>query len=351
MQVKKLDLGDDCSKWDDYVERHPDATVYHLSAWGRAVASSMGHDCYYLYIEKSGEESGGGGEICGLIPLIHVKSLLFGNSLISVAFATNGGPLFDNGEALAVLDNECRKLAEKLNVDYLECRNTGAVHDNWPTKNDMYSTFRKALSPDNDENMKAIPRKQRAMVRKGIKFGLRAVIDDLPDRLFSMYSESVRNLGSPVFPKKLFYFLQQEYGENCEILTIETEQGKAVSSVMTFYFRDEVVPYYGGGTVEARGLAANDFMYWSLMERAVTERNCRIYDFGRSKNGSGSFSFKKNWGFQPKALHYEFILQNGNKMPDINPLNPKYKLMINTWKRLPLPVANLIGPLISKSLG
>ncbi len=344
MQVKMLDISEDCAEWDDYVLKHSAATVYHMSAWGRAVSASMGHDCYYIYVEDNGE-------ICGLVPLIHIKSRLFGNSLISVAFATNGGPIFANPAALSLLDEECRRLSTALNVDFLECRNMAAIHDDWPTKNETYSTFRKDLSPDNEENMKAIPRKQRAMVRKGIKFGLKAVIDLLPDRLFSMYSESVRNLGSPVFPKKLFYCLKQEFGDNCEILTVETPEGQPVSSVMTFYFRDEVVPYYGGGTKEARALAANDFMYWSLMAHAVSQKKCRIFDFGRSKNGTGAFSFKKNWGFEPRALHYEFILKEGGELPDINPLNPKYQLMIKTWKKLPLPIANIVGPLISRSLG
>lgn len=344
MQVKSLNIFDDCSAWDAYVTDHAKATVYHLSAWGRAVSRSMGHKCYYIYVEDQGK-------ICGLLPLIHVKSILFGNSLISVAFATNGGPIFDHPEALALLDEECKRLSAELGVDSLECRNMEPIHEDWPTKSEMYSTFRKLLSVDNEENMKAIPRKQRAMVRKGIKFGLKAVIDEQPDRLFAMYSESVRNLGSPVFPRKLFYFLKEEFGKNCEILTIETEEGQAVSSVMTFYFRDEVVPYYGGGTFEARNLAANDFMYWSLMERAVSVWGCRIFDFGRSKNGTGAFSFKKNWGFEPQALHYEFILKEGTEMPDINPLNPKYQLMIKTWKKLPLPIANIVGPMISKSLG
>lgn len=344
MNVITLDIFGDCKMWDSYVESHPKATVYHMSAWGRAVARSMGHKCYYITVEKDGE-------ICGLVPLVHVKSLLFGNSLVSVAFATGGGPIFDNAQALSMLDAECHRLAKELGVDYLECRNMDMVHEDWPAKTDMYSNFRKELSPDNEENMLAIPRKQRAMVRKGIKFGLKAVIDQQPDRLFAMYSESVRNLGSPVFPKKLFYCLKGEYGENCEILTVETEEDQAVSSVMTFYFRDEVVPYYGGGTFDARRLAANDFMYWSLMEHSVSNKGCKIFDFGRSKNGTGSFSFKKNWGFEPKALNYEFILKEGQGLPEINPLNPKYQLMIKTWKKLPVFIANFVGPLISKSLG
>ncbi|PHZ86063.1 peptidoglycan bridge formation protein FemAB [Paremcibacter congregatus] len=344
MQVKLLDIFGDCAAWDAYVERHSEATVYHQTAWGRAVVRSMGHKYFYIYVEDAGE-------IKGLIPLIQVKSRLFGNALISMAFATNGGPIFDSPEVLVLLDGECRRLSRALGVDSLECRNMKKIHDDWPTKSEMYSTFRKTLSEDSEENMMAIPRKQRAMVRKGIKFGLNAVVDDQPNRLFAMYSESVRNLGTPVFPKKLFYCLKQEYGDNCEILTIETEAGKAVSSVMTFYFRDEVVPYYGGGTVEARALAANDFMYWSLMDRAVQEKKCTIFDFGRSKNGTGAFSFKKNWGFTPEALHYEYILKDGEEIPEINPLNPKYQLMIKTWKKLPLPLANIVGPMVSRYLG
>ena len=344
MKIGILDIFGDCRAWDEYVLAHPSATVYHMSAWGRAVSASMGHKCYYIYVEDEGK-------ICGILPLIHVKSMLFGNALISVAFATNGGPVFDNRAVLDLLDDKCRDLMGELKLGSLECRNTASIHEDWPTKKDMYSTFRKILSEDNEDNMLAIPRKQRAMVRKGIKFGLKAVVDEQPDRLFAMYSQSVRNLGSPVFPKKLFYCLKQEYGEDCEILTIETDQGNPISSVMTFYFRDEVIPYYGGGTFEARGLAANDFMYWSLMERAVSERDCRIFDFGRSKNGTGAFSFKKNWGFEPKSLNYEFMLKEGGEMPDINPLNPKYQLMIKVWKKLPMPIANFIGPLISKSLG
>jgi FemAB-related protein (PEP-CTERM system-associated) len=189
------------------------------------------------------------------------------------------------------------------------------------------------------------------MVRKGIDKELVSVIDPNVDRLYDMYAESVRNLGTPVFSKKLFRCLHEEFGpKSCEILTVE-HKGQAVSSVMNFFFRDEVLPYYGGGSAAARGLAANDFMYWSVMARAVDERGCRIFDFGRSKVGTGSYAFKKNWGFEPQPLYYEFRLSAGDSLPDINPLNPKYRLMVSVWKKLPLPVANFLGPFISKNLG
>jgi FemAB-related protein (PEP-CTERM system-associated) len=119
---------------------------------------------------------------------------------------------------------------------------------------------------------------------------------------------------------------------------------------MNFYFRDEVLPYYGGGSAAARGRAGNDFLYWETMRRAA-DRGFRLFDFGRSKIGTGSYAFKHNWGFEPEKLHYRFRLKPGESIPDHNPLNPKYRMFIAAWKRLPLPVANLLGPFIVRGVG
>jgi FemAB-related protein (PEP-CTERM system-associated) len=197
--------------------------------------------------------------------------------------------------------------------------------------------------------MKAIPRKQRAMVRKGIQNGLTSVLDDAPDRLHRVYAESVRNLGTPVFSRRYFRILLEAFADCTDIVTILDGEAP-IASVMNFYWRDEVLPYYGGGTTAARGRAANDFMYWEVMRRAAA-RGYRLFDFGRSKLGTGSFAFKKNWGFTPAPLHYRFHLRSGTEIPEINPLNPKYRLFIAAWKRLPLPVANAIGPHIVRGVG
>jgi FemAB-related protein (PEP-CTERM system-associated) len=213
----------------------------------------------------------------------------------------------------------------------------------------LYVTFRKELDPDPDTNLKQIPRRQRAMVRKGIKAGLVGQLDDTTDRFYPLYAESVRNLGTPVFSRRLFDALREQFGRQCEILTIEHE-GRPISSVMSFYFRDEVLPYYGGGSFEARGVAANDFMYWDLMRRAC-ERGVKVFDYGRSKRDTGSFRFKKHWGFEPEPLHYECLLVKAREIPEVNPLNPKYAFFIRTWKKLPVGVANALGPWLSKNLG
>ena len=210
-------------------------------------------------------------------------------------------------------------------------------------------TFRKAIDADPDVNIKAIPRKQRAMVRKGIKAGLVSYLDNHIERFYDVYSTSVRNLGTPVFSRRYFSLLKEVFGEDCEVLTV-VKDGRPISSVMSFYFRDEVLPYYGGGNPEARKYYGFDFMYWDLMCRA-SARGVKMFDYGRSKKGTGSYSFKKNWGFEPRELYYEYHLVQATTVPDINPLNPKYRLFISMWKRLPLPLSRFIGPMIARNLG
>jgi FemAB-related protein (PEP-CTERM system-associated) len=133
-------------------------------------------------------------------------------------------------------------------------------------------------------------------------------------------------------------------------MTVTDSGGRPLSSVLSFYFRDEVLPYYAGDAEAARELAANDFKYWELMRRAAA-RGYRLFDFGRSKVGTGSFSFKKNWGFVPQPLSYEYRLYRRDEVPQNNPLNPKYRAFIALWRRLPRPVANALGPHIVRNLG
>lgn len=328
-------------RWDAFVDRCPEATFFHKAGWKDVLERSFGHSTHYLYVESDGA-------IEGVLPLGHIKSRLFGNALISTPFCVYGGIVAASQKARDALDQAASDLARDLSVDYLEMRNREVCFQDRPRK-DLYVTFRKDLDADPEVNLKAIPRKQRAVVRKGIKAGLQGAIDSDLDRFYKIYAESVRNLGTPVFSKSYFEVLREIFGESCEILTIE-DKGIPVSSVMSFYFRDEVLPYYGGGTAEARALKSNDFMYWDLMCRAI-KRGVRVFDYGRSKQGTGPYRFKTHWGFEPKPLHYEFDLVKAEQLPDINPLNPKYKLFIGLWQKLPLPLSMLIGPWISRDLG
>jgi FemAB-related protein (PEP-CTERM system-associated) len=238
---------------------------------------------------------------------------------------------------------------QRAGASVLELRDRQPSGGDWPTRPDLYVTFRKAITGDHERNMKAIPRKQRAMVRKGLQNGLTSVCTPDTQVLHGVYAESVRNLGTPVFSQRYFAILADVFRDCTDIVTI-LDGDQPIAAVMNFYFRDEVLPYYGGGTAQARNRAGNDFMYWEVMRRAA-DRGCRLFDFGRSKIGTGAHAFKRNWGFEPAPLHYRFRLAPGASIPDHNPLNPKYRLFIAAWKRLPLPVANLLGPPIVRGLG
>ena len=340
IQVKELQPAD-FSRWDAFVSGCPEATFFHRAGWKTVIERAIGHRTMFLYAE-------GGGRIEGVLPLAEVKSVLFGHALVSLPFCVYGGIAAASERARCQLDEAAVALAEKWRVGHLEYRSVAPHHPDW-VHGDLYVTFRKPIEPEVERNLNEIPRKQRAMVRKGMKAGLQSEIDEGVERFFAAYAHSVHRLGTPVLSKRYFRTLTEVFGPDCDILTV-TQGGDLVASVMSFYFRDEVLPYYGGGTDKAREVAGNDFMYWELMRRAC-ERGIRVFDYGRSKRGTGSFDFKKNWGFEPQPLHYEYRLIRGKRVPEHNPLNPKYRLFIKMWQRLPLPLANLIGPHIVKSLG
>jgi FemAB-related protein (PEP-CTERM system-associated) len=342
--VKRLDSKDQgaAALWDAFVLGCPQATFFHLAGWQRMVGEVFGHDTYFLYAEQDGI-------LQGVLPLAHVNSWLFGNSLVGLPFAVYGGVAAIDESAAALLEAEAQAIARKLGVDHLELRNVAARHDDWPAQ-DLYVTFRRPIEPDEEANMLAIPRKQRAMVRKGIKNGLVAHIDTTVDRFFALYADNVHRHGTPAMPKRYFQALMQEFGPSCEVLTVTDAGGRPLSSVMSFYFRDEVLPYYAGDDEAARDLAANDFKYWELMRRACS-RGLKVFDYGRSKQGTGSYAFKKNWGFDPAPLHYEYCLYKRDAIPQNNPSNAKYKLMIEAWRRMPIGLANWLGPFIVRNLG
>jgi FemAB-related protein (PEP-CTERM system-associated) len=338
--VRRLTPGD-TARWEAFVADCPEATFFHRAGWREVIERAFGHRTHYLYAEQAGR-------IVGVLPLAEIKSLLFGHTLISTPFCVYGGAAAVSDAARAALEREACAIAERLNVDCLELRERVAHPGDWPTK-DLYVTFRKPMDPDPEKNLLAIPRKQRAMVRKGQDAGLTSELDAGLDRFYDVYADSVRHLGTPVFSKKFFRLLRETFGQDCEVLTV-TREGQVVASVMSFYFRDEVLPYYGGGTRLAREVAGNDFMYWELMRRAC-ERGYRVFDYGRSKVGTGAYSFKKNWGFTPEPLHYRYHLVRATAVPEVNPLNPRYRLFIEAWKRMPLWAAKLVGPIVSRDLG
>ena len=333
---------DDRSRWEEFVYHCPDATFFHRIGWKGIIEECFGHRAHYLLVERDAR-------IVGVLPLAEVKSFLFGHALVSLPFCAYGGVAATETEAVTALHESARQLGESLGVEHLELRDRVVRQPDWP-RQDLYVTFRKAILPKVDDNLTAIPRKQRAMVRKGIARGLVSPIDADADRFFALYADNVHRHGTPPLAKRYFEALQRTFGRDCEVLTVVEPGGKSVSSVLSFYFRDEVLPYYAGDIEAARDLAANDFKYWELLRRSC-ERGLRSFDFGRSKVGTGPFAFKKNWGLEPTPLAYEYCLYRRERIPEHNPLNPKYRMLIALWRQLPIQVANLVGPHLVKGLG
>jgi FemAB-related protein (PEP-CTERM system-associated) len=340
----------DAGPWRAYVDAHPAATVYHDWAWRRVLAEAFGHIAHFLVARRENR-------VVGVLPLAQVKTLLFGHSLASLPFCPYAGPLADDTAAHAALDDAAVALAESLGVDHLEYRmfnghaadeSLPASRSQWPAS-DLYVVFRKEISADHDANLNAIPRKQRAMVRKGIKNGLTAEAGEL-DTFFELFADNVHRHGTPAHSRRYFALLLEAFGDRAGLLVVRDTAGRPLSGVLSFYHRNEVLPMHAGDTIDARGLAANDFKYWALMREAA-ERGCTMFNYGRSKLGTGPYDFKKNWGFEPAPLDYRYRLVRGKAIPQNNPLNPKYRLMIETWRRMPRWFVNALGPRLVRGLG
>ena len=346
--IRVLDRPDanELARIDAFVAASPQGTVFHRPAWMLSVSKACGHDWRYLIAED------GTGALLGILPLHLIHSALFGRALVSSGFAVGGGILSGDDQAIQSLAEEAWRFAERHSFPTVELRGGAIPDQKWQHKQDVYAGFVKALAEDDESQLLAIPRKQRAEVRKGLNNELTVRIGTAQqdrDDHYAVYAESVRNLGTPVFPKTLFAAVLDGFGEDADILTVMHE-GSPVASVLSLYHRGTVMPYWGGGTWEARRLRANDLMYYALMNHA-RERGCRSFDFGRSKYGTGAFSFKKNWGFEPQPLSYATRTADGEAPRDVNPMSPKYRAQVALWQRLPLSVANRIGPMIAKGLG
>ena len=342
--VHRLDNGDPAlvARWEAFVEQCPDATFFHRAGWQTVIREVFRHETHFLYVEQDGH-------ILGVLPLARVHSRLFGHSLTGLPFTVYGGVAAIDETAAQALEAEAQRIAQAAGVDHLELRHIRRRHTDWPVQ-DLYVTFRKPILATEEDNMLAIPRKQRAMVRKGIKNGLTSAIDPDVGRFFALYADNVHRHGTPAMPKRYFQKLMEVFGKDCEVLTVCSAEGQPLSSVLSFYFRDEVLPYYAGDDEAARDLAANDFKYWELMRRACA-RGLKVFDYGRSKVGTGPYAFKKNWGFEPTPLHYEYRLYKRESIPQNNPSNAKYQLLIATWRRMPIGLANWLGPFIVRNLG
>jgi FemAB-related protein (PEP-CTERM system-associated) len=322
--------------WDAFVLGHSEGTLFHLTAWKRAIETAFGFKARYLWAEENGQ-------ICGVLPLFRSANWVQGGTLISTPFAVYGG-ICSSGQAahLALREAACC-LAVREGVDYLELREAHRPFGDGFLTKELYVTFEQQLNQDPTDLLRGFPKDTRYMIRKAQKSGLRAVMDNKQlDMFYEIYAHSVRNLGTPVFSKGFFRALAHEFSDAVEI-TVVWHESKAIAGVLSFRFRDAILPLYGGSLMEGRQFAANNFMYWEVLRRAC-ERGLHSFDFGRSKLGTGSYFFKTQWNMHERPLPYQFYLVRRKNMPNFSPANPRFKLAIELWKRLPFRLTKTLGP-------
>ena len=347
--LRLADLADanEVRRIEAFLAVHPDSTPFHRPAWLNAVAKGTGNQSLALLAER-------GGEIAAFLPLSVIHSPIFGRLLASTGFAVGGGLLVAEGAPPGAIFRAAQELALRRSCPAIELRG-GCLPDpgeGWAITTQAHCGFVRPLAPDDEAELLAVPRKQRAEVRKALTFDLHVETGrGEADRAahYAVYASSVRNLGTPVFPRALFDAVLDGLGDDADILTVR-HAGKPVASVLSLYHGGAVMPYWGGGTAEARQLRANDRMYYALMLHA-RRKGCSRFDFGRSKTGSGAYHFKRNWGFAPEPLAYAAWTAPGAAPRDADPTSARHRALIALWQRLPLPVANRLGPLIARGLG
>jgi FemAB-related protein (PEP-CTERM system-associated) len=341
--VRAADLRqpDEAARIEGFVAEHG-GSLFHRPAWLRAVERGTGQRARGLLAEK-------GGTIAGWQPLTEVHSPFFGRMLASSGFAVGGGVLAERDATAVALCRAAEEYALRLSCSTVELRG-GPAPEDWAHRADSHCNFAAPLADDDDTQLLTIPRKQRAEVRKGLENDLEVTVGYGAEELaahYAVYAESVRNLGTPVFPRALFEAALETL--EGDILTVR-HRGEPVASVLSIYHADTVLPYWGGGTFAARSLRANERMYFELMRHARA-RGCTRFDFGRSKTGSGAWAFKKNWGFEPEPLTYSNWTAPGAERRDADPTSARHAARIALWKRLPLAFANWLGPPIARGLG
>ena len=316
-------------------------TPFHRPAWLRAVEQGTGQRALGLAAEQNGA-------LTGWLPLTAVHSPLFPRALVSSGFAVGGGPLAGHATTARRLCEAAKELAARLSCASVELRG-GPPPGDWLVSSLSHAGFSAPLAADDEAQLLAIPRKQRAEVRKGLAIDFAVEIGTSEkDRTahYAVYAESVRNLGTPVFPRALFDAVLDSI--DADILTLRLGD-EPVASVLSLYHCGAVMPYWGGGTRAARATRANERMYFELMRHA-RERGCETFDFGRSKTGSGAYAYKKNWGFEPRPLAYATWTATDLEARDVDPTSEAYTAKIALWKRLPLAIANRIGPPVARGL-
>jgi FemAB-related protein (PEP-CTERM system-associated) len=329
----------DAELWDRYVGSQPNASGYHVWGWRRVFKQALGHDSFYLVARDRKR-------FVGVLPLVHIKSSLFGRSLTSLAFLNYGGVVADSGAAAAALITAAGDLARRLRCGHVELRHKGRQFPDMPCRQHKVAMVLKLEADVWDR----LDRKVRNQVRKAQKSELTAERGD--DRLLSefyeVFARNMRDLGTPVYSPRLFAEVLAVFPDRAALHIVRLG-AKPIAAGLTYRTGTTVEVPWASSVREYNHLCPNHLLYWNIIETTLRSGG-EVLDFGRSTPHEGTYKFKEQWGADPVPLHWEYVLTNGSALPNIGPANPRFHLMIEAWKKLPVKVATALGPHVVRGI-
>lgn len=333
----------DQSRWDDFVKRSPAATLYHQIGWKVVVEKSFAHPAYYWLAEDST------GNIQGILPLVHLKSLLFGSFMVSLPYFNYGGVCGEDDATQSDLVETAIEAAEREKATHIEFRQQTPIHFDLPAKTAKVS-MRLDLPASADALFKSFDPKLRSQVRRPIKEGMEARIGGMEELepFYEVFSRNMRDLGTPVYSKSFFKNILKIFPGTSWICTVY-KGAVPVASGFLVGFRETIEIPWASSLSEYNRFSPNMLLYWSVLKFAC-DRGFKTFDFGRSTLGEGTYRFKAQWGATPFPLYWHYWIEKGRALPELNPKNPKYRAAITFWKKLPVGLTKVIGPLIVRNL-
>jgi FemAB-related protein (PEP-CTERM system-associated) len=337
-------LGDgDAGRWDAFVNEHPAASPYHRAAWDALFRGLFGHETAYLIAEDSA------GRVRGVLPIVRLKSLLFGNFAISVPYFNYGGPLADSPESLRVLVDAGAEQAHRWHCSHLELRCVEPLGDRLAVRtNKVCMLLDLARTPA--EQLQALGSKLRAQIKRPQRDGAQATVGGeelLPD-FYDVFARNMRDLGTPVYGADFFRAVYRLLEKDAALAVVRIGS-RAVAAGFLIAFRDSLQIPWASSLREFNRSGVNMLLYWEALQHAIA-RGCRVFDFGRSTPGSGTYRFKEQWGAQPRQLYWNYWTATQRPPRDLSPANPRFQLAVRIWRCLPLALTNRIGPHIVRSL-
>lgn len=334
---------EDAAVWDAYVASQPRASFYHSAAWISLIDQLFGHESYRWYAHQEGR-------LVGVLPLVRLRSRLFGDYMVSQPYVNYGGALGDDPAIEKRLMAAATETAMRVGVSHIEFRDSAPRQQSWPLRVDKVA-MELELPDDPEQLWQEIGSKVRAQVRRPLKeTGIEVITGgaELIDAFYAVFSRNMRDLGTPVYSRQFFERIAQAFSKHVRVIVLRY-QGTPVAAGFLLQYRDRMEIPWASSLHEYNRLGVNMLMYWQALQTAIAA-GCRVFDFGRSSLGSGTHRFKKQWGAQPRQLYWHYWLADGQTMPDLTPNNSKYRLAIRAWQRLPVPLANALGPYLVRNL-